>query len=194
MGLPPPPPSRQVGQRQPKPPSRHGNQGGGGGVGQMGFRHGGDVSSVPVRDSPPPPPWGPSAHFYWGGESRTEARRRPPRGFRAIPPLQSNFLPAQGQHFLAQAQALLCTWAALHCAGRPENCFAGGGGWHGRPAKEEGGVPEMGFRAGPFVLCKDGCCHQRRRNTNFGSGNFFHEKIFPHICVVKMISATWGSF
>ena len=23
---------------------------------------------------------------------------------------------------------------------------------------------------------------------------FFHEKIFPHIWVVKMISATWGSF
>ena len=35
----------------------------------------------------------------------------------------------------------------------------GGGGWHGRPAKEGGGVPEMGFRAGPFVLCEDGCCH-----------------------------------
>ena len=32
-----------------------------------------------------------------------------------------------------------------------------GGGWHGRPAKEGGGggAPEMGFRAGPFVLCKD---------------------------------------
>ena len=70
----------------------------------------------------------------------------------------------------------------------------GGGGWHGRLAKEGGGVPEMGFRAGPFVLCKDGCCHQRRRNINLGPENFFHEKIFPHICVVKMISATWGSF
>ena len=33
-------------------------------------------------------------------------------------------------------------------------------------------VAEMGFRAGPFVLCKDGCCHQRRRNTNFP----------PHMC------------
>ena len=52
----------------------------------------------------------------------------------------------------------------------------------------------MGFRAGPFVLWKDGCCHQRRRNTNFDPENFFHAKIFPHICVVKMISATWGSF
>ena len=24
--------------------------------------------------------------------------------------------------------------------------------------------------------------------------NFFHDKNPPHICVVKMISATWGSF
>ena len=63
------------------------------------------------------------------------------------------------------------------------------------PGKDRGGgVTEMGFRAGPFVLCKDGCSHERCRNTNFGSENLFHEKKFPHICVVKMISATWGSF
>ena len=41
----------------------------------------------------------------------------------------------------------------------------------------------MGFRAGPFVLCKDGCCHQRRRNTNFGPENCFSLKKFPpHMC------------
>ena len=41
----------------------------------------------------------------------------------------------------------------------------------------------MGFRAGPFVLCKDGCCHQRRRNTNFGLEIFFSLKNFPpHMC------------
>ena len=57
-----------------------------------------------------------------------------------------------------------------------------------------GGVPEMDFRAGTFVLCKDGCCHQRRRNTNFGPEIFFRSKNFPHICVVNMISAMWGSF
>ena len=45
-----------------------------------------------------------------------------------------------------------------------------------------GGVPEMGFRARLFVLCKDRCCHQRRRNTNFGPEKFFHEKIFSHMC------------
>ena len=33
----------------------------------------------PSDAPPPPPPKGPSAHFYWGGESRTKARRRPPR-------------------------------------------------------------------------------------------------------------------
>ena len=65
-------------------------------------------------------------------------------------------------------------------AGRPENCFAGGG-WHGRPAKEGGeGVPEMGFCAGPFVLCKDGCCRQRRRDTKFGpEKKFFTKKCSP---------------
>ena len=47
---------------------------------------------------------------------------------------------------------------------------------------------------GPLFWCEDGCCHQRRRNTNFGPEKFFRENIFPHICVVKMISATWGSF
>ena len=62
------------------------------------------------------------------------------------------------------------------------------------PGEGGGGVPEMGFRAGPFVLCKDGYYHQRRRNTNFGPEKIFPQKIFPHICVVKMISATWGSF
>ena len=32
----------------------------------------------------------------------------------------------------------------------------------------------LGFCAGPFVLCTDGCCRQRCRNTNFGPENFFH--------------------
>ena len=58
------------------------------------------------------------------------------------------------------------------------------GGWHGRLAKEGGeGVLEMGFRAGPFVLCKDRCCRQSRRNTTFGPEKFFSPKLFtPHMC------------
>ena len=42
-----------------------------------------------------------------------------------------------------------------------------GGGRAWAPGEGGGG----GFQkccAGPFVLCKDGCCHQRRQNTTFG--------------------------
>ena len=63
-------------------------------------------------------------------------------------------------------------------------CRGGGGDGMGAWRRRGGGrVPEMGFRAGPFVLCKDGCCHQRRRNTNFGPEQFFSRKNFPpHMC------------
>ena len=67
-------------------------------------------------------------------------------------------------------------WAArkLLCGGGMAWAPGEGGG---------GGVPEMGFRAGPFVLCKDGCYHQRRRNTNFGPEKIFSRKNFPpHMC------------
>ena len=62
---------------------------------------------------------------------------------------------------------------------RPENCIAGGGDGMGARRRRGGGGAKMGFRAGPFVLSKDGCCHQRRRNTNFGPENFFSQKKFP---------------
>ena len=52
----------------------------------------------------------------------------------------------------------------------------GGGGVTWTPPKEGGGVGEMGFRVGPFVLCKNGCWRQRHRNTKFGP-----EKLFPPI-------------
>ena len=55
----------------------------------------------------------------------------------------------------------------------------GGGGVTWTPAKGGGGVGEMGFRVGPFVLCKNGCWRQRRRNTNFGPKKFFPPIIFP---------------
>ena len=64
-------------------------------------------------------------------------------------------------------------WAArkLLCGGGMAWAPGEGGG---------GGVPEMGFCAGPFVLCKDGCCRQRRRNTNFGpEKTFFTKKCSP---------------
>ena len=37
----------------------------------------------------------------------------------------------------------------------------------------------MGFRVGPFVLCKNGCWRQRHRNTKFGPKKFFPPIISP---------------
>ena len=45
--------------------------------------------------------------------------------------------------------------------------------------RREGGVGEMGFRVGPFVLCKNGCWRQRHRNTKFGPKKFFPPIIPP---------------
>ena len=50
------------------------------------------------------------------------------------------------------------------------------------PGEGGGGGPEMGFRTGPFVLWKDGCCHQRRRNTNFDLDFFSRKNFPPHMC------------
>ena len=48
-----------------------------------------------------------------------------------------------------------------------------GGGVTWTPAEGGGGVGEMGFRVGPFVLCKNGYWRRRRKNTNFGPKKFF---------------------
>ena len=60
--------------------------------------------------------------------------------------------------------------------------LGGGGGGHGRLAKKGGGgVPEMGFRAGAFVLCKGGCCRQRPKAPEhkfFWPGKIFFTKTF----------------
>ena len=65
--------------------------------------------------------------------------------------------------------------------GQPENCSAGGGGGTWTPAEggRGGGVGEMGFRVGPFVLCKNGCWRQRHRNTKFGPKKFFSTNNSP---------------
>ena len=55
----------------------------------------------------------------------------------------------------------------------------GGGGGAWTPAEGGGGVGEMGFRVGPFVLCKNGCWRQRHRNTKFGPKKFFPPIIPP---------------
>ena len=55
----------------------------------------------------------------------------------------------------------------------------GGGCMDASRRRGGGGVGEMGFRVGPFVLCKNGCWRQRRRNTNFGPKKFFPPIISP---------------
>ena len=55
----------------------------------------------------------------------------------------------------------------------------GGGGMDARRRRGGGGVGEMGYRAGPFVLCNNGCWRRRRRNTNFGPKIFFPPIIPP---------------
>ena len=50
----------------------------------------------------------------------------------------------------------------LERIGGPKIALRGGDGMGARRRRVGGGVPETGFRAGPFVLCKDGYCHQRR--------------------------------
>ena len=77
---------------------------------------------------------------------------------------------------------------------RPENCFAGGGGWHGRPAKEGGGFQKWASVPGPLFCVRTDVATKGAGTQILARKIFFHQKIFPHICVVKMISATWGSF
>ena len=55
----------------------------------------------------------------------------------------------------------------------------GGGGGDMDARRRRGGVGEMGFRVGPFVLCKNGCWRQRHRNTKFGPKKFFPPIISP---------------
>ena len=85
-----------------------------------------------------------------------------------------------GETQLQRPPFFLVFWARFRAA-RKLLC---GGGMAWAPGEGGGGgVPEMGFCAGPFVLCKDGCCRQRRRNTNFGPENFFSRKnVPPHMC------------
>ena len=89
----------------------------------------------------------------------------------------STLYPTQGPSILHQGT---CAYALAQ--GGPKIALRGGDGM-GAWRRRGGGVPEMGFHAGPFVLCKGGCCHQRRRNTNFGPEKKFSLKNFPpHMC------------
>ena len=66
--------------------------------------------------------------------------------------------------------------------GGPKIALPGGDGMGAR-RRRGGGVPEMGFRAGPFVLCKDRCCPPKAPEHKFWPGKIvFTKKSPPHMC------------
>ena len=77
--------------------------------------------------------------------------------------------------------------------GGPKIALRGGGGWHGRPAKEGEGFQKWASVPGPLFCVRTDVATKGAGTQILALKIFFHEKIFPHICVVKMISATWGS-
>ena len=79
---------------------------------------------------------------------------------------------------------MVAEYPLLHTLGDLKIALRGGGGGGGdmdARRRSGGGLGEMGFRVGPFVLCKNGCWRWRRRNTNFGPKKFFPPIISPHL-------------
>ena len=67
--------------------------------------------------------------------------------------------------------SVLTVMHVCHQLGDLKIALRGGVTW--TPAEGGGGGLEKWFRVGPFVLCKNGCWRQRRRNTKF-----WPEKVF----------------
>ena len=77
---------------------------------------------------------------------------------------------------------------------RPENCFAGGGmAW--APGEGGGGAfQKWASVPGPLFCVRTDVAAKGAGTQILARKIFFHEKMFPRMCVVKTISATWGSF
>ena len=79
--------------------------------------------------------------------------------------------------------------------GRPENCFAGGGmAWAHGEGRGGGGFQKWASVPSPLFCVRTDVATKGAGTQILARKNFFHEKNFPHICVVKMASATRGSF
>ena len=102
-----------------------------------------------------------------------------------IPPMVQSWPPAS-----CSSLDLPGAWGPL---GGPKIALQGGG-WHGRPAKEGGGGSEWASVPGPLFCVRTDVATKGAGTQILARKIFFHEQIFPHICVVKMISTTWGSF
>ena len=69
--------------------------------------------------------------------------------------------------------------------------------WHGRLAKEAGGgggFQKWASVPGPLFCGRTAVATKGAGTQILTRKFFFQEKSFLHKCVVKMISATWGSF
>ena len=81
--------------------------------------------------------------------------------------------------------------------GRPEIALRGGGGGDGMGARRRsggGGFQKWASVPGSSFCVRTDVATKGAGTQSLARKSFFHEKIFPYICVVKMISATWGSF
>ena len=77
--------------------------------------------------------------------------------------------------------------------GGPKIALRGGMAW--APGEGGGGgFQKWASVPGPLFCVRTDVATKGAGTQILARKIFFHEKIFPHICVVKMISATWGSF
>ena len=78
-------------------------------------------------------------------------------------------------------------------AARKLLCRGGGMAW--APGEGGGGrFQKWASVPGPLFCVRTDVAAKGARTQILDRKIFFHETFFPHICVVKMISATWGSF
>ena len=83
--------------------------------------------------------------------------------------------------------------------GGPKIALRGGGGGDGMGARRRRGGGGGAFQKwasvpGPLFCVRTDVATKGAGTQILARKNFFHKKMFPHIYVVKMISATWGSF
>ena len=64
----------------------------------------------------------------------------------------------------------------------------------GARRRRGGGFQKWASVLGPLFCVRADVAAKGAGTQILARKSFFHEKYFLHICVVKMISATWGSF
>ena len=95
------------------------------------------------------------------------------------------------EHTLPRLEQMLSE--RYRAQGGPKIALRGGMAW--APGEGGGGgFQKWASVPGPLFCVRTDVAAKGAGTQILARKNFFHETIFPHICVVKMISATWGSF